>query len=94
MLRFETVNESETFIEQYFFGWNIFLNWNIQKSNVSWLEMRRLATTLAVVVVVVVVVVVIVQLVDKGGFKHDEQRRRGIVERENGRDVYTIYPVE
>ena len=34
------------------------------------------------VMVAVVVVIVVVVVVDKGGFKHDEQRRHGIVERE------------
>ena len=39
----------------------------------------------AVVAVVVPVIVLVVIQVDKEGFKHDEQRRQGIVERENGR---------
>jgi len=41
--------------------------------------------------VAVVVVIVVVVVVDKGGFKHDEQRRHGIVERERERScLYTI----
>ena len=51
-----------------------------------------MVAAVVVVVVIVVVVIVVVVMVDKGGFKHDGQRRHGIVERE--RTVVYVYNIQ